>query len=447
MCIGLTCEDYSLNKHIGKEHRSFGYFSEEGRKWRNGESSMDAYGRPYGNGDVVGCGFNTFTREIFFTKNGIYLGVAFWDVPDIQLFFSVSLRGVVGLTCVATFHGPFKFDLHSLPAISPSMWSESLGDPTLSDEQVIYPPSANSSRLQQQHQQQTWNKESNGGREVHGLYAWPANDVAIWLESIGYGQYRREFHNNNISGRHLQALSHQLLKNEIGVESYGHRADILDRVNKLLITWKEKAGPDESGSLMEYSSEFSTPGGPANTDYSDQYITDTNGASLSDSHTSAGDEQLQPFRPPLLHHPQAVHRFSDHENSEDENTRAASRSRNRNLTSVATPQVNSNPNMHNISTPAGMNNLVSSLSNLSDKDSKWRRRTVPCPDVEVFFLSIFIFFSFLYINTLLLIVLIATRNTVGLFCSRTSTAQPQTGPSKPPTHQYWQPPTSYFRPR
>jgi len=391
MCIGLTCEDYSVSKHVGKEAKSYGYFSEEGRKWKNGEA-LEAYGSPYTSGDVVGCGFNTVTREIFFTKNGTYLGVAFWDVPDIQLFFSVSLRGVVGLTCVATFQGPFKFDLHSLPDISPSMWSESLGDPTLSDEQVIYPPaSANSSRLQQQQQQQTWNQEGSGGRETRGLYAWPANDVAIWLESIGYGKYRKEFYNNNISGRHLHTLSHQLLKNELGIESYGHRADILDRVNKLLITWKEKVGVDEStnSSLIDYSTDFATSGGSANSDFSDHYTTDhPNGANITDPHLPLNDEPLQPFRPSLIQHQQAAHRFSDHENSEDEGTRAT-RPKHRNLANLTTPpHTNSNPNLasnlNNTNTPtAGIATLVSSLANANDKDSKWRRKTVPCHDVEV----------------------------------------------------------------
>ncbi len=38
VCVGLTCEDYSLSKHVGREPRSFGYNSEDGRKWRNGDS-------------------------------------------------------------------------------------------------------------------------------------------------------------------------------------------------------------------------------------------------------------------------------------------------------------------------------------------------------------------------------------------------------------------------
>jgi hypothetical protein len=35
------------------------------------------YGSPYGPGDVVGCGLDYRSKEIFFTLNGEYLGVAF----------------------------------------------------------------------------------------------------------------------------------------------------------------------------------------------------------------------------------------------------------------------------------------------------------------------------------------------------------------------------------
>lgn len=384
--VGLTSEDYSLSKHIGKEPKSFGYSSEDGRKYRNGDSG-EAYGSPFGSTEVVGCGFNTITREIFFTKNGTYLGVAFWDIADIALYPAVSLRGVVGLTCVAQFHPPFKFDLHTLPDISPSMWSESLGDPTLSDEQVLYPPSSSNSRLQ------PWESGAgSGGRESRGLHVWPANDVAIWLESIGYGQYRKEFYNNNISGRHLHSLNHQLLKNELGIESYGHRADILDRVNKLLSTWKEKAGTEDStnSSLMD-----STDAGSAGSDFSDYPQDHANGASLLHDTHPVSDEVLQPFRPPLLHHPQAVHRFSDHENSEDEgrgsrgkrNTTTSNHSHHPHISTHA----NTIANLHSLSntsnniTNANINPTLVSLVNANDrdKDAKWRRRTVPCPDVEV----------------------------------------------------------------
>lgn len=396
VCIGITSDDYPLNKHVGKEHRSYGYYSEEGQKWRNGDH-LEKYGQSYTSGDVVGCGINTFTREIFFTKNGIYQGVAYWDVPDtVPLYPTVSLRGAVGLTCVATFQGPFKFDLHALPDISPSMWSESLGDPTLSDEQILYPPSSanvSASRLQQQQQSQ---------RELRGLHSWHGNDVAIWLESIGYGQYRKEFFANNISGRHLYSLSQPLLKDELKVESYGHRADILDRVHKLLATLKEKAGSDvdsTNSSIMEYTTDYASS--VSDFDYQDSHPLDT-------SLHNGNEEVLQPHKnQPSRHHHvhhHNHHHFSDHENSEDEGASRANRAKNRNSGLNGIPNSSGLSNAHAaqiasthtnaIANSHSGNNAPSSTSNpslstqggsslnLDKNDSRWRRHTVPCPDVS-----------------------------------------------------------------
>ena len=48
-----------------------------GKKWNNGRAQ--AYGPTFGKGDVAGCGF--YKGNVFFTKNGKFLGVAFRDVP------------------------------------------------------------------------------------------------------------------------------------------------------------------------------------------------------------------------------------------------------------------------------------------------------------------------------------------------------------------------------
>lgn len=79
-----------------------------------------------------------------------------------------------------------------------------------------------------------------------GLAMWTTNDVIIWLEAIGYQQYTKAFLGNNISGRHLHLLDHQLLKNEIGIDSFGNRVDVLDRVNKLLNIEKERMATKDS---------------------------------------------------------------------------------------------------------------------------------------------------------------------------------------------------------
>jgi len=67
------------------------------------------YGPEFGVGDVVGCGVDYLSSEIFFTLNGSYLGIAFTDVAG-TLYPTV---GVDSLCAIDLNFGeePFRFDL------------------------------------------------------------------------------------------------------------------------------------------------------------------------------------------------------------------------------------------------------------------------------------------------------------------------------------------------
>ncbi len=52
---------------------SFGYLGEDGKKYTEGMRG-EVYSETFGTGDIVGCGINFGKQEIFFTKNGKYLG-------------------------------------------------------------------------------------------------------------------------------------------------------------------------------------------------------------------------------------------------------------------------------------------------------------------------------------------------------------------------------------
>ncbi|EGC37943.1 hypothetical protein DICPUDRAFT_53617 [Dictyostelium purpureum] len=218
--VGLSHSTYPFNKHIGREPKSYGY-SSEGEKF-GGSEEGEPYGPTFfGDGDcVIGCGINTSTKEIFFTKNGRYIGVAFWNVPSEPLYPSVSFRGIVGGICIATFHTHFKFNFEDLPGVSPSIWTKNLGP----------------------------------DRQNNGFKNWPPNDVGIWLEAINYKQYKKNFHDNNISGRHLININNRDLKNELKIEPFGHRDDILDRLKKMREIWNIKSPESyqgSEGSLMD----------------------------------------------------------------------------------------------------------------------------------------------------------------------------------------------------
>ena len=57
----------------GWDNGSWGYHGDDGKKFAD-MSTGRAYGPMYGTGDVIGCGTNLQTGDVFFTKNGKHLG-------------------------------------------------------------------------------------------------------------------------------------------------------------------------------------------------------------------------------------------------------------------------------------------------------------------------------------------------------------------------------------
>lgn len=81
---------------------------------------MRYYGPRFGAGDTVGCGLDYARREIFFTLNGEYLGVAFEDVmAHAPLYPTV---GIDSLHPVSLNFGeaPFDFDLDAYQGLRAS---------------------------------------------------------------------------------------------------------------------------------------------------------------------------------------------------------------------------------------------------------------------------------------------------------------------------------------
>jgi Ran-binding protein 9/10 len=76
VAIGFADSELESDRLPGwdKNSISYGYHGNDGRKLANGERSVN-YAAQYTAGDVVGCGINFYDGTVYFTKNGISLGM------------------------------------------------------------------------------------------------------------------------------------------------------------------------------------------------------------------------------------------------------------------------------------------------------------------------------------------------------------------------------------
>ena len=109
IAIGLSSRKAATNRLPGMEKNSYGYHGDNGCIFP-GCHLGKSYGPTYTTSDSIGCGLNTITNTCFYTKNGIFLGNAFQNVPA-NFYPTVGLQ-TTGETIAANFgQEKFIFDI------------------------------------------------------------------------------------------------------------------------------------------------------------------------------------------------------------------------------------------------------------------------------------------------------------------------------------------------
>ncbi|KAK5974749.1 ran-binding protein 9 [Trichostrongylus colubriformis] len=111
MGVGVCGKSVNLNRLPGWDRDSYGYHGDDGNFFSSSGNGV-SYGPKFTSGDVIGCGVNLVNKTIFFTKNGVHLGIASRELTRIDdLYPTIGLQ-TTGEVVDANFgQRPFRFDI------------------------------------------------------------------------------------------------------------------------------------------------------------------------------------------------------------------------------------------------------------------------------------------------------------------------------------------------
>ncbi|OUM63879.1 hypothetical protein PIROE2DRAFT_43076 [Piromyces sp. E2] len=111
--IGFCTASVDLRKLPGWENNSWGYHGDDGHSFCFSGTGK-AYGPTFTTKDTIGCCINFMDMTVFYTKNGVNLGIAFRDIKNDSLYYpAIGLR-TPGEVVEANFgQKKFKFDIEN----------------------------------------------------------------------------------------------------------------------------------------------------------------------------------------------------------------------------------------------------------------------------------------------------------------------------------------------
>ncbi|CAG8760669.1 11303_t:CDS:2, partial [Funneliformis caledonium] len=124
--IGFCTQAASLNNMPGWEDGSWGYHGDDGKKFYG---IMDEpYGPKFMTGDIIGCCINFRNSTVFYTRNGMNLGIAFRDLKK-ALYPCVGMLSPGGSIGANFGYRKFKYMIMNDDDIDESLkenWAELL---------------------------------------------------------------------------------------------------------------------------------------------------------------------------------------------------------------------------------------------------------------------------------------------------------------------------------
>ncbi|BFU20319.1 SPRY domain containing protein [Entamoeba histolytica HM-1:IMSS-B] len=110
--VGLSSTKTMIRNHqIGWDKRTIGIHSDDGKVFNeNGKVGLNCT-TSFGPGDVIGCGWNSTNKTVFFTRNGEMLDT--FNYPHTVLNFGIGMKDFEKIEINTGEREPFEFDLCS----------------------------------------------------------------------------------------------------------------------------------------------------------------------------------------------------------------------------------------------------------------------------------------------------------------------------------------------
>ncbi|RWS13489.1 ran-binding protein 9-like protein [Dinothrombium tinctorium] len=91
MGIGLAAQGVNMQRLPGWDKQSYGYHGDDGHSFCSSGTGQP-YGPTFTTNDIIGCAYNLVENNCFYTKNGLNVGIAFTDLPNVPLYPTVGLQ-------------------------------------------------------------------------------------------------------------------------------------------------------------------------------------------------------------------------------------------------------------------------------------------------------------------------------------------------------------------